>query len=986
MDDQRPIIRIGSAWGLGGVAVVAQATPLVGRDADLSQIGDALARAGEGAGSIVVISGEAGIGKTRLCAEVRRWQRQRGGRVLLGRAAPREASIPYAALADALRGARRAEPAVWEAARARAGILWAVAPELAAEASAPGRSADRRVLFEALLDAVDEAAGDGAALWVLDDLHWADDSTWEFVRYAARRVADLALVLAVTYREEEIGPAHPWWPGLVQLKREPSVLCLPLGRLSAADGERIARAVGPALPEATVAAIVERGAGTPLLVEELASLAARPGDLLGVPDIVRATVRERAGRLDPAGRALLEVAAVAGLEADAGLLASVLPGGQPGDLVSAGLLDQEEEDRFRFRHPLLHEAAYQEVPAERRRALHEQLAAAIAASGSYPAERVAVHLERAGRPEAALSVLETAAGEANRAGQVGRSATLRLSSFQLAGRHRSLAGQRARLEEAATRGLFGAGRWSELVPLIRGAWSRRGARPQAERAQLAAAFSAHQFWTGSAGQAFAVAKGELATLEECGGLDEGGALLREAALIAWYTGDGAAARVYVDRALDVARRTSDMDLDIRARRLEILIAYGEQREPQAAIARMRENAAQARAHGLVVDEGWALLYLSFITGRLSDVEAARQEAERIGAWFWVAVLFEAGLQLMEGRRDVSEALFGQIRRELRPGTGTIAAWVAAKEACLYLHRGDLDEARNLLERPSATADASSCGLIGAEWSAALGWLAWEEGRFEDARAHLARAGADNVIRTYATMLAGPAFLALRVDALLRLGRFDEASAAISGFEAFNLGHDRFMAAALAAARFRLDPTAARAVTAETVTAAAPWPWLHALAGCWRGEFLHDTGAAEEARRQFGAIGAHLGVRRAEAVLRRLGARLPRRERGADTLSPREIEVADLVAEGLSNPAIARRLYVSRTTVASHVGHILTKLGFSSRADRRVGRATPRARALTGPGRDLPPGILHLKDSPALVPVRPAGRCPPRRRWRTVAAR
>ena len=94
------------------------------------------------------------------------------------------------------------------AARARAGILWAVAPELAPEPGEPGRSADRLVLFEALLDAVDEAAGDGTALWVLDDLHWADDSTWEFVQYAARRVTDLALVLATTYREEEIGPAR----------------------------------------------------------------------------------------------------------------------------------------------------------------------------------------------------------------------------------------------------------------------------------------------------------------------------------------------------------------------------------------------------------------------------------------------------------------------------------------------------------------------------------------------------------------------------------------------------------------------------------------------------------------------------------------------------------------------------------------------------------------------------------------------------------
>jgi DNA-binding CsgD family transcriptional regulator len=122
-----------------------------------------------------------------------------------------------------------------------------------------------------------------------------------------------------------------------------------------------------------------------------------------------------------------------------------------------------------------------------------------------------------------------------------------------------------------------------------------------------------------------------------------------------------------------------------------------------------------------------------------------------------------------------------------------------------------------------------------------------------------------------------------------------------------------------------------ALTAASAAAAAPWPWLHALVGCWRGEFLQDADAAEGARRQFEAIGAPLGVQRTEAVLRRLGARLPRRERGASVLSPREMEVADLVAEGLANPAIARRLFLSRATVASHVARILTKLGFSSRA-------------------------------------------------------
>lgn len=923
--------------------MVAQAAALVGRDADLSQLKAALAHAGEGAGSMVLISGEAGIGKTRLCAELSRWHRQRGGRVLLGRAAPQEASIPYAALADALRAARRAEPVVWAAAQARAGILWAVAPELPPEASGPGRSADRPVMFEALLDAVDEAAGDGTVLWVLDDMHWADDSTWEFVRYAARRVADLALVLAVTYREEEIGPAHPWWPGLARLKREPAVLSLPLARLSAADGERIVRAVDPALPKDTVDAIVERGAGTPLLVEELASLASRPGDLLLVPDIVRATVRERAGRLAPQGRMLLEAAAVTGLEVDAEILASVFPQGRPGDLVSVGLLEEEEE-RFRFRHPLLQQAAYDELPAERRGALHEQIAAAMAKSGSHPAERVAYHLERAGRPEAALSLLQTAAAEATRAEQVGRAATLHLGAFQLAWRHRTLADQRARLEHAAIRDLFLASRWSELDPLVRRAWAGRARLSRLDRAWLAAVTGFHLFWIGAIREAWALVEQEVASLDQDEASAEGSLLLTQAALLAFLKGEPAAARAFIDRGLAAARRIGDLDLEIRGRRTEIVITHGEGQDPELAVARLREEADFARAHGLDAAEGFALLFLASISNALEDAEAARKVAERTGVLSWMAALVEAELHLLEGRRNHCEDIFRQIRQEVRPGVRTIAAWVDADEACLFLHRGDLDEARRLLHGPSATGESCRSGRIGAQWSAAYGWLAWEERRFPEASAHLASAGAESVLKSFYTAAPSLRYLPLRVDALLRLGRADEAAAAVSGFAAFNLGHDRFMAAALAAARFRLDPTLERAVTAETAAAAAPWPWLHALVGCWRGEFLRDPGAAEAARRQFEAIGAQLGIRRAQGVLRGLGVRLPHRERGTDTLSPREIEVADLVAEGLSNPAIARRLYLSRPTVASHVAHILTKLGFSSRAQIAAWAAQRRAAA------------------------------------------
>jgi hypothetical protein len=262
--------------------------------------------------------------------------------------------------------------------------------------------------------------------------------------------------------------------------------------------------------------------------------------------------------------------------------------------------------------------------------------------------------------------------------------------------------------------LVGVGRWSELDALVRSAWSRRGALPRVKRAQLAAAFSAHLFWTGSLGQALTVARDELARLEECGGLDDAGVLLREAAVIAWFKGDGASALAYADRAMDVARRTGDLDLEIRAGRLEIVIGHGKEGEPQVPIGRLRENAAVARTQGLAISEGWALLYLALISGTLHDVETASQVSERAGAWFWVAALHEAALHLMEGRRDLSEAIFRQIRHQARQGVPTIAVWVDAKEACLYLHRGDLDEARRLLTGSHSARDACSAGLIGAE--------------------------------------------------------------------------------------------------------------------------------------------------------------------------------------------------------------------------------------------------------------------------------
>jgi len=132
------------------------ATAFVGRAEVVGRLGRALAGAAAGTGCVALVYGEAGIGKTRLCRQVEDAHRGRGGQVLVGRGAPEESAIAYGAIADTLRFARRAEPQVWESARARAEVLRAITPEIG-NPGERGGGADRPLVFEALLDTVEEA-------------------------------------------------------------------------------------------------------------------------------------------------------------------------------------------------------------------------------------------------------------------------------------------------------------------------------------------------------------------------------------------------------------------------------------------------------------------------------------------------------------------------------------------------------------------------------------------------------------------------------------------------------------------------------------------------------------------------------------------------------------------------------------------------------------------------------------------------------------
>jgi hypothetical protein len=405
-----------------------------------------------------------------------------------------------------------------------------------------------------------------------------------------------------------------------------------------------------------VARIVERSAGTPLLIEELARLAGSSGDLPAVPDIVRATVRGRAAHLGPAGRELLDVAALVALAVEARTLELLRPGSSAAELVEVGLLDTDGGD-YRFHHPLLWEAALAEVPAGRRRALHQELAAALAADGGYPAERVAGHLQRAGQPEAALAALEQGADAADATGDVGRCAGLYLAAFRLARTQPALDHRSPALEHEAIRHLFRARRWTELDPLIRDAWSRRDRMSEEERAWLAMPLAWHLYSQGRVAESWELIQQELAHLERAGADGDVPSLHSQAGYLAWLRGEPELARWHVERGLEAARRGADSEAVWWARHHRIHVGYRLTGDRGAAVRAFRDNAAAARAQGITDGEALAMWDLACHSARPEDIAAGLLAAERAGAGSTMQDLrvLEGALLLLEGhgRRRVA---------------------------------------------------------------------------------------------------------------------------------------------------------------------------------------------------------------------------------------------------------------------------------------------------------------------------------------------
>ena len=369
---------------------------LIGRSGELATSGLAIDAALAAHPVHLLISGEAGVGKSRLVGELARSAADRGMRVLRGACANLgDGGMPYGPIVEALRGLTRdLEPETLAAVVGPSGLdlarlVPALAPTTAADATTQQEWLQAR-LFEALLGLFQRLAASAPLLLVIEDLHWADPATREVVAYLVRNLRTERLLLAMTFRSDELHRRHPLLPWLAELERAGGIERVDLHRLELEETRDLVAAIAGSEPGAElVSRIHRRSDGNPFFVEELLLADREATGSERLPPTLREVLLARIADVPEATQAILGVAAVAGRRVDHDLLAAIAGLPEPTltealrAAVASQLLVTETEARgeegYAFRHALLQEVAYDDLlPGERKR-LHQACAVALAA-------------------------------------------------------------------------------------------------------------------------------------------------------------------------------------------------------------------------------------------------------------------------------------------------------------------------------------------------------------------------------------------------------------------------------------------------------------------------------------------------------------------------------------------------------------------------------------------------------------------------------
>ncbi len=421
---------------------------LVDRVGDLATLQVLIDQARSGSGQVVLLSGEAGVGKTRLVAEVKIRALAQDFQVVQGSCFPTDHAIPYAPLLDLLRsllaGSSLAMPAasVRQVAQAflplfpDAGLQLTSDPPLPALPSLDPEQ-EKRHRFEILSGLLTPQAVEHPVCVIVEDLHWSDDTSLEFLHYLARRSSTHRLLLLLTYRSDEIGPSLRHF--LAQLDRERLAQEVSLARLTQDGVEAMLRAIF-ALPQTTRIELLDPiytlTDGNPFFVEEtLTSLIASGGIYytdgrwerkelgeLHIPRSVQDAVQQHTDQLSESARRVLSLAAVAGRRFDFTLLQELTHHDEPHllslmkELIAAQVVVEESAEQFAFRHALTRQAIYADLLVRERKALHRSIADTMERLyGSFAEAHLAdlaYHFYESGTWEKALSYGQRAGEQA----------------------------------------------------------------------------------------------------------------------------------------------------------------------------------------------------------------------------------------------------------------------------------------------------------------------------------------------------------------------------------------------------------------------------------------------------------------------------------------------------------------------------------------------------------------------------------------------
>jgi DNA-binding NarL/FixJ family response regulator len=940
----------------------SERSTLVGREVARARIDEALQRARLGEGSFMLLSGEAGVGKTRLTGEV---AAAADATVLTGTSS-HAGTAPYGPIVTALRSYLRAEPGGLDECGPLRPHLAMLLPELGDAAPAT----DRQTLFEAVRCALAHIAREQRALVVLDDLQWSDEATLELLSALAATVQDLSVLVVGAYRSDGLPRQHGLRRLRNELRRSGRLDELTLEPLAPDEtAELVAALLGDRPAPSLVQAIHDRTQGVPFFVEELSSalqkagrlqagrrgLELAVGDEVPLPETIRDAVAIGTSELSDEARAAAEVAAVAGESFPLEVVAGLADSGGLAELLDHGLLREQDVGRAGFRHALTREAVYADVPWIRRRALHRELANALEGAGASSRE-VATHWLGAREDERARETLLRAAGESEAlhayrdAAQAGRQA-LELWPEEGEDEHRNEAVERyARCCELSGDLLEAARGWRELAT-IRSERGEHVAMADAQR-RLAAV----QELKGDRDAAFAARRLAADAYSAQGRLDDAAvehlAMANQMRLMAKHTEAVELAKTAGDEASAAGR----LDLRVRALGLEGLARAKQSDDYEGGLETLRSGLALALEHDLTAAAAELYQRLSVAIYESADYRRAQDALDT--ALELCSATGDEGLEsacvtcmifVLRERGDWSQA--AQMSRELIDAGSSV--WVAqGLLGAIHCHEGKLSSARRLLTPAFAAATSINHYNMSIDTTLSLARVAAAEGADDEVRERMrdltarwrdsddhhyavpafrwaatfhARSGDAAGVHACADALAEIAAETAHPDGLAALAATlgevalmdgdaetaaDQLSRAVELHRSFEMPFER--------AQVELRAGVALSAAGERDAA------VERLSDAYRtGRKLGARPLAAEAAREVAALG--------ESVAERLGRRAEADADGAG-LSRRELEVVRMLSVGRTNREIAGDLFLSQRTVDMHVRNILRKLDCRSRVE------------------------------------------------------